>query len=305
MANSKLMRLFALDHGCNVQVKYEGQGDMTWWENFIPDSWLGEDVAKALGLNPLEGVRVKDGKLQIELDFNISVGCYKEPTRSDRCTAPGGCQGYLSSEMEFWIDIDMFLPDAGPPGSTPEEDKEWKDAKEKFKACFDHLLESDSMCILAHQKYLERALAGAGSGPIDRFIEMFLNNWEGMMDEPVTDGGESPPGSPMSGAGVPNGIEAAIQTILDQIGADKIWDWVLLCDCIDISKSEKQHATFAKQVEHDIKYTYMAQWQDILQYYVDAYRNAAQTGDTDYITNIASYDEILVLAADARRLGRS
>tara|TARA_R110002167_G_scaffold166888_1_gene363990 strand:- start:934 stop:1848 length:915 start_codon:yes stop_codon:yes gene_type:complete len=304
MADSKLSKIFALDNGCNVQVKYEGQGDMTWWENLIPNSWMPEDVGKALGANPVEGVRVKDGKLQLELDFSINAGCYKDEERSDRCTEPGACQGFISADMQFWIDVDMFLPDAGPPGSTPEEDKEWKDAKDKFKECFDHLFDSDSMCILAHWKYLEKALGGKGTTPLDKFVQMFINNFEGMMDEPVTDGGSSPPGAPMSGAGVPNGIADGIKTILDQIDIQDLWDFSVLCSCTAGSNYGKQNSSFAKQVQHDINATYMAQWEDILQHYVNSFWNAAESEDNDYITNIASYDEILVLAATARAQGR-
>jgi len=62
---------------------------------------------------------------------------------------------------------------------------------------------------------------------------------------------------------------------------------------------------FGKQVQDDIDRIYAAEWTDIINHYVRSFWDAAQTGDTDYITNIESYDEILVLAATARSRGRS
>ena len=305
MVNTDFSKNFSLETGCEVYIRYEGEGNFTWWENLIPNGVLNEDAAKALALNPINDIRSVDGKLQMEFDFNFNAGCWKDQTRSDRCTAPGGCQGYISGEFQFWLDIDFMLPDSGPPGSSPEEDKEWKDAKEKFKSCVDNwnLDMSDTMCILAHQKYLEAVLGRKDGAANDKFIAMLLADWEAMHDEPVTDGGESPPGSPMSGAGVPNGVYAAIHTIIDEIGARNLWDFVTLCSCDKLSLSMQDK--FGKQVQDDIDRIYAAEWADIINYYVRSFWDAAQTGDTDYITNIASYDEILVLTAEARRLGRS
>ena len=256
--------------------------------------------------NPINDIRIgPDGQLQMEFDFNLGLRCYKEFTREDRCKEAGGCWSNIFSKFQFWLDIDFLLPETAPPGYE-EDDFDWKLWRGLFKACFLGNIvgpTTDSMCIAMFNLYLGKVFSENSATVGDQFLAMMLGEFNDMFDIPVTDGGDVTPGTPGKGAGVPDGMTAALDTIISELVESGLWSFIELCSCNKISIKEQQD--FLKQVELDIKTSKRQEWEDVIQHYVEAYWNSKVTGDTDYITNIESYDEIITLAATARSLGRS
>ena len=132
------------------------------------------------------------------------------------------------------------------------------------------------------------------SGPESKGFEAFLEGKVPAYVMPLLDG---------AGAGVPGGLWDAMGTIADSL---KVWDTLKLlqlCGCPpDPAFSVSNHQTTIQNAI-DGPLGKGREWEDIIAHYVRSYWDTYTTGDTDYITNIESYDEILVLAATARSQG--
>lgn len=297
----ELQKDWDLGNGCSVGIEYVGKGNIGWG---LPDKWTAEvaaglnpeidaaTLAAAMKASPLNDLAVVDGKISIELDFELHVTCFKNSTRADKCNNGAGCKGKVQMDFTFWVDIDFMFPEDGVGG---EADK----GKENFKRCLDTFWMPDSACLASNADYLEKV---ARSTDMDD-VESWQNGFDAWIDgelEKFLEAGFDP-----KAIGVPDGVWDALESIY---GSIKAWDLLeLLQVCACLPDANFNFVAHVAKLQHEIdKPNGKGQdWADIVQHYVRSFWDAAQTGDTDYITNIESYDEIITLAADARRLGRS
>ena len=282
----------ALNTGCNASFEYQGKGNLGAW---IPDSWMkgnAEIFKDAMGnvanLSPLNDIAVIDGKISIELDFRLVLECFKDETRADKCRNGYGCKAKVIMDFTFWLDIDYMFPDSIP-------------GKKEFEDCLNSWVTIDSGCILAHGDYLQDIIELKGTNSAaSKMWDAGFNAWlEGAVPD-YLEAKENP-----AHVGVPGGVWQAMMSIGDSIKAWDILKLTVICACLpDPTFSVTNHqATIQAAIDGPTGKG--KEWEDIIAHYVRSYWNAATTGDTDYITYIESYDEIITLAADARRLGRS
>tara|TARA_R110000744_G_scaffold68528_1_gene139361 strand:+ start:64 stop:924 length:861 start_codon:yes stop_codon:yes gene_type:complete len=285
-----MKKTMALDSGCNVSFEYIAEGDVGDYipdykvhEAFPDDKKTAEAVIEAITQSPLEEIDMDDGKIKMEFEFTLAVECYKDDSREDRCRKGKGCKNRIEMDFNFWVDVDyMFPPSKG---------------RDEFVECLNSWT-PDSKCVANNIDYLkeiaEGIKSGGKSGPESAGFEAFLEGkvpgWVGT----IMDG---------AGAGVPGGLWDAIGTIADTL---KVWDvlkLIDLCGCPpDAAFTVTDHQANV-QAAIDGPQGKGREWEDIIAHYVRSYWDAYTTGDTDYITNIESYDEILVLAAAARSRG--
>ena len=281
----------ALSSGCNLAMEYQGKGNVG---AFIPDKGLGlfpDWMVSALELSPLNDIAVHNGKIMIELDFRLTFVCYKDKERKDRCTNAKGCKAKIRLDFKFWLDIDYMFTDSP------------KDQYEAFRDCLTSTFlgipnTTDLGCILAHMDYLDNVgknLDKRENTIVTTGLEAFLR---GLLDDWLASEGEG------ETCGTPGGLWEAILAIYEQMKFQDMWKFAMVCACPDDVTGPYSPVTYTEDRQRDINTSVGQEWEDIIAHYVRAHYNMMQTGDSDYMTHIESYDEILVLAATARSQGR-